>query len=63
MRGFALLGILVMNIQSFSMPDAAYLNPSAYGDLTGPNLWVWLAGHLLADEKMYGLFSDRKSVV
>ena len=31
LRGVALLGILVMNIQAFSMPDAAYLNPSAYG--------------------------------
>lgn len=46
-----------MNIQSFSMPDAAYLNPSAYGDLTGANLAVWIAGHLLTDEKMYGIFS------
>jgi len=57
MRGFALLGILVMNIQSFSMPDAAYLNPSAYGDLTGANRWVWIIGHLLTDEKMFGLLS------
>ena len=57
LRGFALLGILVMNIQSFSMPDAAYLNPTAYGDLTGGNLTVWMLGHLLTDEKMFGLFS------
>ena len=57
LRGFALLGILVMNIQSFSMPDAAYLNPSAYGDLTGANRLVWIIGHLLTDEKMFGIFS------
>src|SRR5262245_1873263 len=57
MRGVAVLGILVMNIQSFSMPDAAYLNPTAYGDLSGINLLVWCAGHLLTDEKMYGLLS------
>ena len=57
LRGVALLGILVMNIQGFSMPDAAYLNPTAYGDLTGANLWVWILGHLLTDEKMFGLFS------
>lgn len=56
-RGFALLGILVMNIQSFSMVSAAYMNPTAYGDLTGPNWWVWLIGHLLTDQKMYGIFS------
>src|SRR5580765_5752116 len=57
LRGFALLGILVMNIQSFAMPDAAYLNPSAYGDLTSVNRWVWILGHLLTDEKMFGILS------
>lgn len=57
MRGFALLGILVMNIQSFSMVGAAYMNPTAYGDLTGANWWVWFVGHLLTDQKMYGIFS------
>ena len=57
LRGFALLGILVMNIQSFSMPDAAYLNPSAYGDLTGANRWVWIVSHLFTDQKMMGIFS------
>lgn len=35
MRGFAVLGILVMNIQSFSMIGTAYMNPYAYGDMTG----------------------------
>ena len=29
LRGFALLGILVMNIQLFAMPFAAYQNPTA----------------------------------
>ena len=37
LRGFALLGILIMNIQSFSMVGAAYVNPTAYGDLSGGN--------------------------
>jgi len=57
LRGFALLGILVMNIQSFSMPAAAYMNPTAYGDLTGANLWVWLLSHLFADQKFMTIFS------
>jgi uncharacterized protein len=57
LRGFALLGILVMNVQSFSMISAAYLNPTAYGDLTGANRWVWTLSHLLFDQKMYGIFS------
>ncbi len=57
LRGFALLGILIMNVQSFSMPGAAYLNPTAWGDLTGINLAVWLASHVLADGKFMTLFS------
>jgi uncharacterized protein len=56
-RGFAVLGILVMNIQSFSMPSAAYLNPTAYGDLTGANFGVWLMSYLFADYKFMSLFS------
>jgi len=57
LRGFALLGILVMNIQSFSMIDAAYFNPSAYGDLHGVNYVVWYAGHLVVDSKFMSIFS------
>ena len=34
LRGFALLGILPMNIQYFSMIGAAYFNPTAYGNLS-----------------------------
>jgi len=57
LRGFALLGILVMNIQSFAMISAAYFNPTAYGDLTGINFLVWAASHLLADQKFMTVFS------
>jgi len=57
MRGFALLGILIMNIQSFSMPGAAYINPAAYGDLNGINLLVWMVSHVFADLKFLTLFS------
>jgi uncharacterized protein len=57
LRGFALLGILVMNIQSFAMPFAAYFNPTAYGNLEGVNYRVWLLSHLLADQKMMTIFS------
>jgi uncharacterized protein len=56
-RGVALLGILLMNIQSFSMPDAAYLNPTTYGDLTGINFWVWSMSHVLIDSKFMAMFS------
>ncbi|MEM9329553.1 MAG: DUF418 domain-containing protein [Bacteroidota bacterium] len=57
LRGFAILGILVMNIQTFAMPGAAYLNPMAYGDLTGANQWVWILSHVLADNKFMTIFS------
>jgi len=57
LRGFAVLGILIMNIQSFSMIGAAYMNPHAYGDLTGANYAVWFLSHLLADSKFMTIFS------
>ncbi len=57
LRGFAILGILIMNIQSYSMPSAAYMNPTAYGDLTGLNKLVWMLSHLLADTKFMTIFT------
>ena len=57
LRGFAILGILIMNIQSFSMVGAAYLNPTAYGDFTGINKWTWLLSHVFADNKFMTIFS------
>jgi uncharacterized protein len=57
LRGFAVLGILLMNIQHFSMLEPAYINPTAYGDLTGLNKLVWVLSHLLADSKFMSMFS------
>lgn len=57
LRGFAVLGILVMNIQMFAMPSAAYLNPSAFGLMDGIHGATWAVGHVLADQKMMALFS------
>lgn len=57
LRGCALLGILLLNIQSFAMPSAAYLNPTAYGDLSGINFWVWSLSHVFADQKFMSIFS------
>jgi uncharacterized protein len=57
LRGVAVLGILIMNIQSFSMIEAAYLNPSAFGDLTGLNKWVSILSHITADQKFMTIFS------
>jgi uncharacterized protein len=57
LRGLAILGILVMNIQSFSMIKAAYFNPTAYGDFTGINKIVWIFSHVFADSKFITIFS------
>jgi uncharacterized protein len=57
LRGFAVLGILVMNIQSFAMVDPTYFNPTVSGDLTGINLAVWWLSHVLVDSKFMAIFS------
>jgi len=57
LRGIAVLGILLMNIQSFAMPIAAYMNPNAYGDPTGVNGWVWYGSHFVASQKFISIFS------
>jgi uncharacterized protein len=51
------MGILMMNIVAFAMPEAAYSNPVAYGGHTGIDFAVWLANAILIDGKMRGLFS------
>src|SRR5688572_15852676 len=51
-RGFALLGILLMNIVGFGLYRSAYNNPTAAGGATDVNLWTWIVLHVLAEGKM-----------
>lgn len=57
LRGFALLGILVMNMKIYSMIGSAYFFPKSFGDLSGLNLIVWWGADLLANRKFMTLFS------
>ena len=56
-RGVAVLGILLMNIVAFAMPEAAYYNPAAFGAPTRLDYGVWAANAVLVDGRMRGLFS------
>ena len=58
LRGFAVLGILLINIIGFGLPYAALMNPGIdvpSGGLT--NLAIWLSIELLAEGSMRCLFS------
>jgi uncharacterized protein len=57
LRGFAVMGILAMNIAAFDMPFMAYLSPAVYGGDTGANLASWFVSYIIFDGKMRGLFS------
>lgn len=56
-RGFALLGILLMNIVGFGLYNRAYDNPTSAGGADGLNLWTWIILHVVAEGKMRCLFS------
>jgi uncharacterized protein len=56
-RGFAVLGILLMNIVGMGLPSYAYVNPAYYGGAEGANLIAWALAYVLVDGKMRGLFT------
>jgi len=57
LRGFAILGILLINIRVFAMPEATLSNPTAYGDFSGANYLVWVFTHVFAEQKFLTLFT------
>ncbi|MFM9853286.1 MAG: DUF418 domain-containing protein [Sphingomonadaceae bacterium] len=56
-RGFAVMGILLMNIIAFAMPQGAYIDPSVYGGTSTADLISWAIMSVFVDGKMRGLFS------
>ena len=56
LRGFALLGILIMNISSFAMPSMAYFSPVVYA-VNNMNHIVYSFTHIIADQKFMAIFS------
>lgn len=56
LRGFALLGILLMNIEGFVGPLMAALG-GIDASLSGPDLWADVAIFILVQGKFYALFS------
>ena len=57
LRGFAVLGILLMNGVAFGLPAAAYFNLSADGSASVIDRMIGVAGEIFIDHKMMGLFS------
>ena len=56
LRGFALLGIMIMNISSFAMPSMAYFSPEVY-DINILNHIIYSITHIIADQKFMAIFS------
>ena len=56
-RGVAILGILIMNITSFSHIGMAYLNPKLGAGIEGINGWIHSFAFLFADMRFMSMFS------
>ncbi|MEX0731616.1 MAG: DUF418 domain-containing protein [Aquisalimonadaceae bacterium] len=57
LRGVAILGILLMNIQSFGRLSSEYMNPKALGDPALLDWAVWVFSHVVADEKFISMLT------
>jgi uncharacterized protein len=57
LRGFALLGILVINIAMFGLPQVAMKNPVLAGGGSGADLTVWTISYVVFFQKFMSIFS------
>ncbi len=56
-RGIAIFGILLLNISSFGLPKAAYLNPAYAGQPSNVDAWTWAVLDVLAQGKFLMMFA------
>ena len=56
-RGFAVMGILLMNVVAFGLPSAAYADPAALGPVSLADTITWAIAFVLIDGKMRALFA------
>ncbi|MGL4771002.1 MAG: DUF418 domain-containing protein YeiB, partial [Plesiomonas shigelloides] len=56
-RGVAVLGILILNVISFGLPQAAYLNPAFAGLPSVSDIWAWGLQNVLAEQKFLTIFA------
>jgi uncharacterized protein len=57
LRGLAVLGMLLINIQGFSMISTELIYPNTSPDLTGLNKAIWFFSYIFADQKFLIIFS------
>ncbi len=57
LRGFAVMGILTMNIIAFAMPQNSYFMPNLFGPASASDAAAWIGNFIFFDGKMRGLFS------
>ena len=57
LRGFAVLGILIVNMQGFARVSSAYMNPTSGSAFVGEEAWIWTVVYILADTKFLSIFS------
>lgn len=56
-RGIAILGILLMNIFGFALPQMAYMNPAYSSSVEPSEIAIWAVFNLLAQGKFLAIFS------
>lgn len=57
LRGFALFGVLLMNMQAFADVLAGYMNPFVVGEISTLDFACWCVNYVLADAKFITIFS------